>query len=118
MYEDFKTILLAIEKNADLSALKNLVIENQAAKNFNLDINNEEEAEKLFKITNQQFDIWISPINDLEPHMQYAEKLQNFKNNFKPWIEIHGHIMKKNLMEASDVIKIEKKHLNIDITKI
>ena len=50
--------------------------------------------------------------------MQYAEKLQNFKNNFKPWIEIHGHIMKKNLMEASDVIKIEKKHLNIDITKI
>ena len=52
MYEDFKTILLAIEKNADLSASKNIAIENQAAKNFNLDINNEEEAEKLFKITN------------------------------------------------------------------
>jgi hypothetical protein len=41
--------------------------------------------------------------------MQYAEKLQVFKNNFKPWIEIHSHIMKKKLvMEASEVIKIEK----------
>ena len=49
IFQDFKTILKAIENHDELTVSN---IQNEAARKFNLEINNEEEAEKLFKIKN------------------------------------------------------------------
>lgn len=126
IYDDFKTIVAAIKNHQDPNANNPSLIQNETIRNFTLEITNPEQLAQLFQIRNQQLDGWISLINDLEPHMQYSDKLEKFKNKFKVksiykkflqlWIEMHTVIMRRQLMTAPEVVAKEKQYMQVDIT--
>lgn len=78
------------------------------ARDYSLEITNEQDKARLAYIKNQPLDVWINILDDNEPHLSYADYFEKFKTMFAPYLEMHRRCINHKLLSYDELIEHER----------